>query len=99
MGHSRGRPLPPLSLSAEERAYLERQVRRHRAARSFRIAAVSSFVARTALRTRKSGRNLAFMSIRWANGGGGFRRTVLTAYGMSLAPAGRAPSRMTKWRR
>ena len=35
MGHSRGRPLPPLSLSAEERAYLERQVRRHRAARSF----------------------------------------------------------------
>ena len=35
MGHSRGRPIPPLSLSAEERAYLERQVRRHRAPRSF----------------------------------------------------------------
>ena len=35
MGHSRGRPIPPLSLSAEERAYLERQVRRHRTPRSF----------------------------------------------------------------
>ena len=34
MGHSRGRPITPLSLSAEERAYLERQVRRHRAPRS-----------------------------------------------------------------
>ena len=30
----RGRPIAPLVLSAEERAYLERQVRRHRVARS-----------------------------------------------------------------
>ena len=30
-----GRPIAPLNLSAEERAYLERQVRRHRVARSF----------------------------------------------------------------
>ena len=30
-----GRPAAPLNLSVEERAYLERQVRRHRAARSF----------------------------------------------------------------
>ena len=35
MATTRGRPIPPLSLSAEERAYLERQVRRHRAPRSF----------------------------------------------------------------
>src|ERR1700687_5332507 len=28
------RPIPPLILSADERAYLERQVRRHRVARS-----------------------------------------------------------------
>jgi transposase len=31
---SRGRPIAPLVLTAEERAYLERQVRRHRVARS-----------------------------------------------------------------
>jgi hypothetical protein len=31
----RGRPIAPLVLSAQERAYLERQVRRHRVARSF----------------------------------------------------------------
>jgi len=30
----RGRPIAPLVLSGEERAYLERQVRRHRVARS-----------------------------------------------------------------
>src|SRR6201998_4580803 len=30
----RGRPIAPLVLSTEERAYLERQVRRHRIARS-----------------------------------------------------------------
>jgi hypothetical protein len=31
---ARGRPIAPLGLSAQERAYLERQVRRHRVARS-----------------------------------------------------------------
>jgi DNA-binding CsgD family transcriptional regulator len=31
---AKGRPIAPLELSAEERAYLERQVRRHRVARS-----------------------------------------------------------------
>lgn len=35
MTNGRGRPLPALSLSDEERAYLERQVRRHRVSRSF----------------------------------------------------------------
>ena len=30
----RGRPIAPLILTAQERAYLERQVRRHRVARS-----------------------------------------------------------------
>ncbi len=30
----RGRPIAPLVLSAQERTYLERQVRRHRVARS-----------------------------------------------------------------
>jgi hypothetical protein len=30
----RGRPIAPLVLSAQERGYLERQVRRHRVARS-----------------------------------------------------------------
>ena len=30
----RGRPIAPLVLSGQERAYLERQVRRHRVARS-----------------------------------------------------------------
>src|SRR6516165_3021842 len=36
MGNARvrGRPIAPLVLSAQERAYLERQVRRHRVARS-----------------------------------------------------------------
>jgi transposase len=33
-GFGRGRPVEPLVLSAEERSYLERQVRRHRATRS-----------------------------------------------------------------
>ena len=32
--HSTGRPIAPLVLSSEEREYLERQVRRHRVARS-----------------------------------------------------------------
>lgn len=31
---AKGRPIAALELSAEERAYLERQVRRHRVARS-----------------------------------------------------------------
>jgi hypothetical protein len=31
---TKGRPIAPLELSAEERTYLERQVRRHRVARS-----------------------------------------------------------------
>jgi len=31
---AKGRPIVPLKLSAEERSYLERQVRRHRVARS-----------------------------------------------------------------
>jgi hypothetical protein len=31
---AKGRPIAPLELSAEERTYLERQVRRHRVARS-----------------------------------------------------------------
>ncbi len=35
MSGGQGRPLSPLVLSAEERIYLERQVRRHRAPRSF----------------------------------------------------------------
>ncbi len=35
MANTRGRPIPPVSLSAQERAYLERPVRRHRAPRSF----------------------------------------------------------------
>ena len=36
MGKARakGRPIAPLALSARERTYLERQVRRHRVARS-----------------------------------------------------------------
>jgi hypothetical protein len=34
---ARGRPTEPLVLSAQERAYLERQVRRHHAARSLVI--------------------------------------------------------------
>ncbi len=34
MGHSRGRPVAALALSSQERTYLERQVRRHRAPRS-----------------------------------------------------------------
>ncbi|MEJ2089838.1 MAG: IS630 family transposase, partial [Gammaproteobacteria bacterium] len=35
MPRGAGRPVEPLVLSDEERAYLERQVRRHRVARSF----------------------------------------------------------------
>jgi transposase len=35
MANAMGRRIAPLVLSADERAYLERQVRRHRAARSF----------------------------------------------------------------
>jgi hypothetical protein len=31
---AKGRPIAPLEVSAEERSYLERQVRRHRVARS-----------------------------------------------------------------
>src|SRR5437764_671510 len=34
MSNATGRPIAPLVLSLDERAYLERQVRRHRAARS-----------------------------------------------------------------
>jgi transposase len=34
MANSRARPIAPLILTADERAYLERQVRRHRVARS-----------------------------------------------------------------
>ena len=34
MANARGRPLTSLLLSSDERAYLERQVRRHRVARS-----------------------------------------------------------------
>jgi hypothetical protein len=34
MGHSRGRPVAALALGSQERAYLERQVRQHRAPRS-----------------------------------------------------------------
>lgn len=34
MANVRGRPIAPLILSSDERAYLERQVRRHRVARS-----------------------------------------------------------------
>lgn len=34
MANAAGRPVSPLILSADERAYLERQVRRHRVARS-----------------------------------------------------------------
>ena len=34
MANSTGRPIAPLILSSDERAYLERQVRRHRVARS-----------------------------------------------------------------
>ncbi len=34
MTNATGRPIAPLILSSDERAYLERQVRRHRAARS-----------------------------------------------------------------
>ena len=36
---ARGRPVAPLMLSAQERAYLEWQVRRHRVARSLSILA------------------------------------------------------------
>ena len=35
MANATGRPMAPLLLNSEERAYLERQVRRHRAALSF----------------------------------------------------------------
>lgn len=35
MANATGRPIAPLVLSSAERAYLERQVRRHRVARSF----------------------------------------------------------------
>lgn len=34
MSDATGRPISPLHLSPDERAYLERQVRRHRVARS-----------------------------------------------------------------
>src|SRR2546430_8141673 len=34
MANATGRPIAPLVLSSDERAYLERQVRRHRVARS-----------------------------------------------------------------
>ena len=36
---SKGRPIAPLELSAEERSYLERQMRRHRVARSLSVNA------------------------------------------------------------
>jgi hypothetical protein len=44
----RGRPIAPLVLSAQERSYLERQVRRHHVARSLSSGAARSSVVRVA---------------------------------------------------
>ena len=44
---AKGRPIAPLELSAEERTYLERQVRRHRVARRSNLASVKRFCQRT----------------------------------------------------
>jgi hypothetical protein len=65
---ARGRPLAPVVLSAPERAYLERQVRRRRVARRCRSAAASFCDVRTAYPASRSPLSLASMNIRWASG-------------------------------
>jgi hypothetical protein len=49
---ARGRPIAPLVLSAQERTYLERQVRRHRVPGRYLSDAASFCDARTAWRAR-----------------------------------------------
>ena len=67
-----GRPIAPLDLSAEERAYLERQVRRHRVPRSFSDRCRMILRCATACPARPLGLSWAFMNTLSASGGGGF---------------------------
>ena len=56
-----GRPVAPLVLSAQERAYLERQVRRHRVARSLSERCASFSDVRTAWRARRGPASSAYL--------------------------------------
>ena len=69
MANAMGRPIAPLVLSPDERAYLERQVRRHRAARSLseRCRVILSD-ARMACPANLLRANSASMSTRSASG-------------------------------
>jgi hypothetical protein len=70
MANSTGRPIAPLVLSSEERDYLERQVRRHRLARSLSDRCELFSDALMACPARLLEASLAFTNIQWANGGG-----------------------------
>ena len=63
----RGRPIVPLVLSTQERAYLERQVRRRRVARSL-SERCRVIVVRTAYRANPWLPNWAFMNTPLASG-------------------------------
>jgi hypothetical protein len=66
---ARGRPVAPLLLSAQERAYLEQQVRRQRVARSLSERVARFCDVQTAYPASRSAPSLACTSIPWASGG------------------------------
>ncbi len=72
MANAVGRPIVPLVLSSDERAYLERQVRRRRVARSLSERCRVILRCADGVPSKSVASGLASMSILSANGAGDF---------------------------
>lgn len=72
MANRLGRPVAALDLSAEECAYLERQVRRHRVPRSFSERCRMILRCTDGVPSKMVAAELGLTSTPSANGGGGF---------------------------
>ena len=88
----RGRPIKPLVLSAQERAYLERQVRRRRVARSLSERCRVILRVRMAWRARMWLPSSAYTNTQLASGVADFCMITAMVCLMRLAPAARERS-------
>ena len=85
----RGRPIVPLVLSAQERSYLERQVRRHRVARSLSERCRVILRCADGLASKDVAAELASTNTQLASGVADFCRIAVMVCLTKLAPVGR----------
>jgi hypothetical protein len=93
---ARGRPIAPLVLSVQERAYLERQVRRHRIARSMSERCRVILRCADGLPSKSVAAELGVLNTRLASGAAAFCGIAVTVCSTKLALVDLEPSTTIK---